>query len=102
MPSGQRSTRRRAATWPYVLALWAWTEETAWRLRGDASYDLLNYHLYGPFALLHGKWGRDVAPAQSQGFLPPTIDLPYVLLARNLGDVRVLDVLLAVPASAAI
>ena len=85
-----------------LLLLLAWTEETAWRLRGDASYDLLNYHLYGPFALLHGKWGRDLAAAQSQGFLPPTIDIPYYLLARHVGHVHQLNLLLALPAAAAL
>ncbi len=85
-----------------LLLLLAWTEETAWRLRGDASYDLLNYHLYGPFALLHGKWGRDLAAAQSQGFLPPTLDIPYYLLARHLGDVHQLNLLLALPAAVAL
>ena len=84
-----------------LLLLLAWTEETAWRLRGDASYDLLNYHLYGPFALLHGKWGRDLAPAQSQGFLPPTNDLFYYLLARHVPSIHLLHLLLALPAVAA-
>ncbi len=85
-----------------LLLLLAWTEETAWRLRGDACYDLLNYHLYGPFALLHGKWGRDLAAAQSQGFLPPTLDIPTYLLARHVGDVHLLNLLLALPAAAAL
>ncbi len=85
-----------------LLLLLAWTEETAWRLRGDASYDLLNYHLYGPFALLHGKWGRDLAAAQSQGFLPPTIDIPYYLLARHVGHVHQLHLLLALPTAVAL
>ncbi len=85
-----------------LLLLFAWTEETAWRLPGDASYDLLNYHLYGPFALLHGKWARDIAPAQSQGFLPPTNDIPYYLLARHVHGIHLLHLLLALPAIAAI
>jgi len=88
--------------WLSLLLLFAWIEETAWRLQGDASYDLLNYHLYGPFALLHGKWGIDVAPAQGQGFLPPTIDIPFYLLARYLDDVHLLNLLLALPAAVAI
>ncbi len=49
----------------------------------DANWDLRNYHLYGPFALLHGKLGYDIAPAQRQTFLAPQLDLiPYWL--RNL------------------
>ncbi len=85
-----------------LLVLLVWTEETAWRLPGDASYDLLNYHLYGPFALLHGKWGVDLAPAQSQGFLPPTNDFPFYLLARHVGSIRALNLLAALPTVAAI
>ena len=84
-----------------LLALLAWTGETAWRLPGDASYDMLNYHLYGPFALLHGKWGVDIVPAQSQGFLPPTNDLYYYLLARWIGDVRLLNLALMLPTAVA-
>ncbi|MGN0023990.1 MAG: hypothetical protein ACI351_00980, partial [Candidatus Avelusimicrobium sp.] len=26
----------------------------------DVSWDLLNYHLYTPFAFLNGRWGTDV------------------------------------------
>ncbi len=85
-----------------LLLLLGWTEETAWRLRGDASYDLLNYHLYGPFALLHGSWGRDIAPAQSQGFLPPTNDVPYYLVVRHLGEGHLARLLLALPCVAAL
>lgn len=85
-----------------LLLLCVLTEETAWRLRGDASYDLLNYHLYGPFALLHGKWGRDLAPAQTQTFLAPTNDIAYYLLARHIPSVHVLHLLLAIPASTAL
>ena len=48
-----------------IAVLFLWTEATAWRLPGDSSYDLMNYHLYGPFALLHGKGAFDIAPAQS-------------------------------------
>lgn len=85
-----------------LLALAAWTGETAWRLPGDACYDLLNYHLYGPFALLHGKWASDLAPAQTQGFLPPTNDIAFYLLARHVGSIHILNLLLALPAVTAL
>lgn len=46
-------------------------------LRGqDVNWDLQNYHEYDPFALLHWRHGRDVAPAGPQSFLNP---LPYLL-----------------------
>lgn len=45
------------------------------RLGSDASWDLRNYHLYDPFALLHHKFGFDIVPAQEQTFLAPQLDL---------------------------
>ncbi len=46
-------------------------------LRGrDVNWDLLNYHEYDPFALLHWRHAQDVAPAGPQSFLNP---LPYLL-----------------------
>ncbi len=85
-----------------LLALFAWTAETAWRLPGDACYDLLNYHLYGPYALLHGVWSRDIVPAQSQGFLPPTNDLFFYLVSRHLGGAHLVNLVLALPAVVAL
>lgn len=43
-------------------------------------WDLLNYHLYNPHALLNGRWAVDVAPAQMQSFLNPLLHLPFYLL----------------------
>ncbi|GAB0114498.1 hypothetical protein AcidC75_20220 [Acidisoma sp. C75] len=45
------------------------------RLGPDAGWDLRNYHLYNPFAVLHGKFGFDLVPAQEQTFLAPQLDL---------------------------
>ncbi|MBP0443408.1 hypothetical protein J8J14_01330 [Roseomonas sp. SSH11] len=51
-------------------------------LRGqDRNWDLLNYHLYAPFALLEGRLGTDLMPAGIQSGFNPLIDLPYYLLA---------------------
>ena len=80
-----------------MLALLVWLTAAASRLPGDACYDLANYHLYAPFALLHGKLGLDLAPAQAQGYLPPLNDVPYYLLSRHLRSVRVLNAVLALP-----
>ena len=46
----------------------------------DANWDLQNYHLYAPFAALHGRLGRDYFVAGFQGYLNPTLDMPYFLL----------------------
>ena len=48
---------------------------TLWRGQ-DVNWDWQNYHLYDAMALLHGRFGSDIAPAGSQSFLNP---LPYVL-----------------------
>ena len=53
-------------------------------LRQDDNWDLRNYHLYNPFALLNGKLGLDLAPGQWQSYFNPTIDLPYYGMIRTL------------------
>lgn len=49
-------------------------------------WDIRNYHLYNPFALLHGRYLTDVAPAQLQTFYNPTLDLPFYQLIKSLND----------------
>jgi hypothetical protein len=64
----------------------------------DANWDLQNYHAYDAFALLHWRYGRDVAPAGPQSYLNP---LPYVLpylLRRHLPAVLAAVLLAAVQA----
>lgn len=43
----------------------------------DHNWDLLNYHFYAPYALLHGKIDYDLAPGQWQSYFNPTLDLLY-------------------------
>lgn len=50
----------------------------------DDNWDLKNYHLYNPFALLNGKIGLDLAPGQWQSYFNPTLDLLYYGLTRSL------------------
>ncbi len=85
-----------------MLFLLAWMLFAGVRAPGDASYDLANYHLYAPFALLHGRLGHDLAPAQAQGYLPPLGDLPYYLLSRRIASVRALNALLVLPEAVAL
>ncbi|WLI88268.1 hypothetical protein Q4S45_16210 [Massilia sp. R2A-15] len=54
------------------------------RLGQDDNWDLKNYHLYNPFALLNGKIGFDLAPAQWQSYFNPTLDLLYYGLTHAL------------------
>jgi hypothetical protein len=50
----------------------------------DDNWDLRNYHLYNPFALVNGKIGLDLAPGQWQSYFNPTLDLVYYGLLRAL------------------
>lgn len=43
----------------------------------DANWDLRNYHLYIPYAFLHGRSGWDVAPAQVANFYNPLLYVPF-------------------------
>jgi hypothetical protein len=47
-------------------------------------WDMRNYHLYNPHALLTGRLLIDLAPAQLQTFLNPLFDIPAYLAFRFL------------------
>ncbi|HJS85839.1 MAG TPA: hypothetical protein VJ779_10290, partial [Acetobacteraceae bacterium] len=64
----------------------------------DASWDLRNYHLYDPYALLNGTLWRDIAPAQLQSFYAPLLDVAQFALRRALNaHPWVLATMLALP-----
>ncbi len=48
----------------------------------DDNWDLHNYHLYNPYALLNGKIDFDLAPGQWQSYFNPTLDLLYYGLTQ--------------------
>ena len=50
----------------------------------DLNWDLLNYHYYNGWALLHGRSDIDVAPAQLQTYFDPLLDVPLYLAIRHL------------------
>ena len=85
-----------------ILLLVLGLEASAAMLGGDSTWDTRNYHLYNPFALLTGKWRTDIATAQLQSYLPPTLDIPYYLLIRRIGDTRLLNILLEIPHAVAV
>ena len=41
----------------------------------DINWDLQNYHLYNPYAFLHGRMQLDLAPAGLQSYFNPFLDL---------------------------
>jgi hypothetical protein len=53
-------------------------------LGADANWDLYNYHLYNPFAWLHGKLATDLAPAGMQSYFNPLLDTALYLLNTHL------------------
>ncbi|SPB16859.1 hypothetical protein NOV72_04059 [Caballeronia novacaledonica] len=53
-------------------------------LGADANWDLLNYHLYDPFAWINGKLSIDFAPAGMQSFFNPMLDVGMYWLNTHL------------------
>jgi hypothetical protein len=75
----------RTSTWRFAMvAMPIVFGLMALRVGQDDNWDLKNYHLYNPFALLNGKIGLDLAPAQWQSYFNPTLDLLYYGLTRAL------------------
>ena len=57
----------------------------AWFAGEDINWDWQNYHEYGAFALINGRFNEDVAPAGIQTFLNPVAYLPAYLLRHHVG-----------------
>jgi hypothetical protein len=70
-PASHRLTSRTslAVLGAGVIALGA----AAVALGQDTNWDLRNYHLYNGYAALTGRLDRDIAPAQIQTYLNPTL-----------------------------
>jgi hypothetical protein len=52
----------------------------AWFAGEDINWDWQNYHEYGAFALINGRFNEDVAPGGFQTFLNPLAYIPAYLL----------------------
>lgn len=50
----------------------------------DANWDLLNYHIYNPYALFTGRFYTDLMPAGIHTFLNPLLDVPLYLAIKYL------------------
>lgn len=72
----------RAPLWAGIAVPLAFGLLSLW-LGADRNFDLLNYHLYDAYALLHGRLGIDLAPAGVQSYFNPLADLPYYLMALH-------------------
>jgi hypothetical protein len=80
-PASHRLTSRTslAVLGAGVIALGA----AAVALGQDTNWDLRNYHLYNGYAALTGRLDRDIAPAQIQTYLNPTLYVPTYLLLTH-------------------
>lgn len=52
----------------------------------DVDGDLLNYHYYNVYALIHGRIGWDIAPAQLQTYINPIFDFPFYFLLTHVSN----------------
>ena len=68
----------------------------------DRNWDLRNYHLYNPSALVDGRYGEDIAVAQMQSWHNPAIDLPFAAMVRAGWPGWIVSLWLALPAFLAI
>jgi hypothetical protein len=50
----------------------------------DRNWDLANYHLYDPYAYLHGRYSFDVGPAQAQSYFNPVADLLFYGMVQTI------------------
>ena len=50
----------------------------------DKNWDLLNYHLYNPYAYLNDRLSLDLAPAGPQTYFNPFLDLAYFIALSHL------------------
>lgn len=66
----------------------------------DVSWDLLNYHLYNPFALLYKSDGTDIAVAQLQSYFSPVYDVVLRAIRSVLSEwPKTLCAVLAIPSA---
>lgn len=99
-PAGDARAYRHAFAWlPLVLGL------ASLALGQDSNWDLRNYHLYNPYAWLHGRLGTDLAPAGLQSYFNPLLDvfqaglydwLPAPLVGFLLGWLQGLNAILLI------
>lgn len=64
----------------------------------DANWDLLNYHLYTPIALMEGRMAGDIAVAQLQTWHNPALDFPLAAMVRAGAPGWLVSLWLALPA----
>src|SRR6202165_1939794 len=81
-----------------VAAMLAAGAISAWLVRQDGNWHLLNYHFYNAWAFVHDRLGWDLAPAQSQTFHNPLLDLPFYGMVAADWRPRLIGFVMALPA----
>ena len=80
MPPTGRLNAREWTFFGLTLLFWA---AFVILLGKDTSWDFRNYHWYGPYALLNGRMGMDVAVAHQGSWYNPYLDVPFYWLATH-------------------
>ncbi|MES2472657.1 MAG: hypothetical protein V4601_07430 [Pseudomonadota bacterium] len=80
MPPTGRLTAREWTFLGITLLFWA---GFVILLGKDTSWDFRNYHWYGPYALLNGRMGIDIAAAHQGSWYNPYLDVPFYWLATH-------------------
>ena len=89
--------------WIWLCAIFAAFAILASQVGTDTDWDLRNYHAYNAHALLSGRFWTDIAPAQSQTFLSPVLDIPMGFIRDRLNNwPRLRNVVLAAPHAVAV
>lgn len=60
----------------------------------DISWDLRNYHFYNPYAFLHHRFDRNIAPAHMQTFYNPLFDLITYFIIHYFSRPQIVEFLL--------
>src|SRR6478752_2422642 len=71
------------ATWTVIVGSLFAGAAYVWFAGEDINWDWRNYHEYGAFALLNGRFDQDVAPGGIQTFLNPLAYIPVYLLRHH-------------------
>ena len=96
--SRQRPTGAMDVNWRYLHHLIVLTAcvflgaMVAVHLGQDVNWDFFNYHYYDGYAILTGAWRQNIAPAQMQSYLNPTLDIATYFLYTHLPAVTLAEI----------
>jgi hypothetical protein len=77
------TARRSFESWAVIAGSLLAGAAYTWFAGEDINWDWQNYHEYNAFALIHGRYDQDVAPAGIQTFFNPLAYLPAYLLRHH-------------------